>query len=53
VAAWIAWSAVQQQINADRERMMADRVEAERLLAEALTDYAEGMAAAWRAMHGR
>jgi hypothetical protein len=48
IAAWIAWAAVQQQINADRERMMADRVEAERLLADEMIDYAEGMAAAWR-----
>src|SRR5262249_53476083 len=48
LGAWAAWSAVQQQINADRERAMADRVEADRLLSEALTDYAEGMAAAWR-----
>jgi hypothetical protein len=48
LGAWVAWSAVQQQINADRERAMADRVEADRLLSEALTDYAEGMAAAWR-----
>jgi hypothetical protein len=50
VAAWIAWSAVQQQINAERERMLADRVEAERLLTEELTDFAEGMAAAWRVL---
>jgi hypothetical protein len=50
LAAWIAWSAIQQQINAERERMLADRVEAERLLAEELTDYADGMAAAWRAI---
>lgn len=48
IAAWIAWAAVQQQINADRERMMAERVEAERLLADEMIDYAEGMAAAWR-----
>jgi hypothetical protein len=48
LGAWAAWSAVQHQINADRERAMADRVEADRLLSEALTDYAEGMAAAWR-----
>jgi hypothetical protein len=48
LAAWIAWRAVQQQINAERERMLADRVEAERLLTQELTDYAEGMAAAWR-----
>jgi hypothetical protein len=48
LGAWVAWSAVQQQINADRERAMADRVEADRLLSEALTDYADGMATAWR-----
>ena len=48
IAAWMAWTAVQQQINADRERTVADRKEAERLLAEDLTNYADGMAAAWR-----
>lgn len=48
VAAWIAWTAVQQQINAEKERISADRKEAERLLAQDLTDYADGMAAAWR-----
>ena len=48
VAARIAWSAVQQQINAERERMLADRVEAEQLLADDMKDYAEGMAAAMR-----
>jgi hypothetical protein len=50
LGAWAAWSAVQQQINADRERAMADRVEADRLLSESLTDYADGMAAAWRCL---
>ena len=48
VAAWIAWTAVQLQINAERERMMADRKENEQLLVHDLTDYATGMAAAWR-----
>jgi hypothetical protein len=48
IAAWVAWSAVQQQINAERERATADRLEAERLLSEDLTVYAEGMGAAWR-----
>jgi hypothetical protein len=38
LGAWIAWLAVQQQINAERDRAMADREEAERLLAEDLTD---------------
>lgn len=48
VAAWIAWTAVQKQINAEQERMTADRKEAEQLLVEDLTDCANGMAAAWR-----
>jgi hypothetical protein len=48
IAAWYAWSAVQQQINAERERAIADRVEVERLLSNDLTDYADGIAAAWR-----
>jgi hypothetical protein len=48
LGAWAAWSAVQKQINADRERALADRVEADTLLSEALTDYADGMAVAWR-----
>jgi hypothetical protein len=48
IAAWIAWTAVQEQSNSERERAAADRVEVERLLAEDLTYYAEGMAAAWR-----
>jgi hypothetical protein len=47
-AAWIAWTAVQHQINAERERMSADRKEAEQLLAADLSEYADGMAAAWR-----
>jgi hypothetical protein len=48
IAAWIAWTAVQEQINSERERAAADRVEVERILSEDLTEYAEGMAAAWR-----
>jgi hypothetical protein len=47
-AAWIAWTAVQHQINADRERALADREEAERLLSQELTDFAEALAAALR-----
>jgi hypothetical protein len=39
---------VQHQINAERERMLADRKEAEQLLAADLSEYADGMAAAWR-----
>jgi len=48
VAAWIAWTAVQQQINAEQQRLSADRKEAEQLLARDLSDHADGMAAAWR-----
>ena len=47
-AAWVAWTAVQQQINAEQQRLSADRTEAEQLLAQDLSDYADGMAAAWR-----
>jgi hypothetical protein len=43
IAAWIASTAVQRQINAEQERIIADRNEADRLLAEELTNYAEGM----------
>ena len=42
IAAWMAWTAVQRQINAERQRTVADRKEAERLLAEDLTNYADG-----------
>jgi hypothetical protein len=48
IAAWIAWTVVQQQINAEKERISTDRDEAERLLAKDLSEYADGMAAAWR-----
>jgi hypothetical protein len=48
IAAWMAWTAVQKQINAQQERMTADRDEAERLLTEELSNDADGMAAAWR-----
>jgi hypothetical protein len=37
----------EQQINADHHRLIADRVQAEQLLEADLTNYAEGMAAAW------
>ena len=47
-AAWIAWTAVQHQINAERERATADRVEAEQLLSTELSEYADGVAAALR-----
>jgi hypothetical protein len=48
LGAWTAWAAVQQQIYSERELAAADRVEAERLLSKDLSEYAEGMAAAWR-----
>jgi len=51
-AAWIAWTAVQHQINADRERALADREEAERLLSQELTDFTEALAAALRRLAG-
>jgi hypothetical protein len=48
VGAWIAWTAVQHQINSERELAAADRLQAERILSEDLSIWAEGMAAAWR-----
>src|SRR6201996_6362184 len=48
IAAWIAWTAVQQQLSADRVRVSADRKDVEELLTRDLSDYADGMAAAWR-----
>jgi hypothetical protein len=48
IAAWIAWTALQHQMNTEQERMSADRKEAEQLLAADLSEYADGMAAAWR-----
>jgi hypothetical protein len=48
IAASIAWAAVQQQMNAEKERISADRTQAEQLLVQDLSDYADGMAAAWR-----
>jgi hypothetical protein len=48
IAAWIAWNAVQLQLNAGQERLAAERKEAEELLARDLADNADGMAAAWR-----
>jgi hypothetical protein len=48
LAAWIAWTAVQRQINADRQRATADRAEAEQLLSTELSEYADGVAAALR-----
>jgi hypothetical protein len=50
IAAWIAWNAVQHQLNAGHERLAAERQEAEDLLARDLTDNADGMAAAWRVL---
>ena len=48
IAAWIAWNAVQDQINAHRALALADREEAERVLNVHLAEVAEGLAAAWR-----
>jgi hypothetical protein len=48
IAAWIAWTAVQDQIRSERERAVADRKEVEAILSHDLSEYAEGMAVAWR-----
>jgi hypothetical protein len=50
-AAWIAWSAVQQQIEASRLLALADRTDAKRLLSEDLAYVADGLGAVWRIVH--
>lgn len=47
-AAWIAWMAVQVQIQADNIARTEDRRTAEQLLIERLDGYAEGLAEAWQ-----
>lgn len=52
VAAWVAWIAVQDQIQADRVARTEDGRTAERLLIQHLEYYAEGLATAWEMIVG-
>jgi hypothetical protein len=47
-AGWLAWSAVQVQINAEERRASADRVEIEKVLQLQLDDIAEALSSIWR-----
>jgi hypothetical protein len=48
VAGWIAWRAVQFQIDAEQRRAIADRVEVEDVLQADIDNLAEGLGALWR-----
>lgn len=48
IAAWIAWTAVQDQISADRVARTHDSETADGLLREAFAQYAESVATAWK-----
>jgi hypothetical protein len=47
-AGWLAWSAVQVQINAEEKRAAADRIEIENVLQGDLDYMAEGFGSIWR-----
>ena len=47
-AAWVAWRAVQQQIDEARLLAHGDRSDAKRLLSNSLLDVADGLGAVWR-----
>jgi len=47
-AGWLAWSAVQVQINAEEKRAAADRVEIENVLQGDLDHLAEGLSSIWK-----
>jgi hypothetical protein len=48
IAGWLAWSAVQTQIEVDEKRASADRVEVEQILKQDIDTFADGLAAIWR-----
>ena len=47
-AGWLAWSAVQVQIEAEAKRAAADRIEVERILQIDLDTFAGGLGAIWK-----
>jgi hypothetical protein len=48
IAGWLAWSAIQAQIEAEAKRAVADRVEVEEILKQDIDTFADGLAAIWR-----
>lgn len=51
-AGWLAWSAVQVQIDAEAKRANADRVEVEEVLKQDIDSFAEALASIWRILEG-
>jgi len=52
VAGWLAWSAVQLQIDAEEKRAIADRIEVEKVLQGDIDNFAEALAAIWKILEG-
>jgi hypothetical protein len=50
IAGWLAWKAVQRQIDAEDRRAAAARVEVEQVLAADIDEFAEGLAAMWKVL---
>jgi len=48
IAGWLAWSAVQVQVEAEEKRAVADRVEVEAVLKEDVDMFAEALASIWK-----
>ncbi len=48
IAGWVAWSAVQVQVEAEEKRAVADRVEVEAVLKEDVDMFAEALASIWK-----
>jgi hypothetical protein len=51
-AGWLAWSAVRAHTNAEADRAMADRTEAERVLRGEIDDLAGGLGVVWKILDG-
>jgi hypothetical protein len=51
-AGWLAWSAVQVQIEAEAKRAATDKVEVEAVLQDDLDYFAEGLGAIWKILEG-
>jgi hypothetical protein len=52
IAGWLAWSAVQVQIEAEEKRAIADRVEVEKVLAQDVDTFAEALSSIWKILEG-
>jgi hypothetical protein len=52
MAGWLAWKAVQRQIDAVDRRAATARVEVERVLADDIDEFADGLAAIWKVLDG-